>query len=93
MSNTKFTCPICGESGNLRKRTERATYSERIGLTDEGQVWDYTDMELESEGPISFHCGHCGYELPGITDEEDLQNWLQSIKSRHTLKKVTLYVP
>jgi len=75
-----FVCPHCGEADRLRRRTEKATFTEFVQVRADGEIWDSGDMFLEEEGRVSFYCEECGELVRGVHSEVAMVAWIRKQK-------------
>ncbi|MCP4709976.1 MAG: hypothetical protein GY869_15235 [Planctomycetes bacterium] len=72
----EFVCKKCKATNTLRKRTFNAQFTEYISVTNDGQLWDICDVQLEIEGDIQFYCDDCGAVVEGVHDECEMSEWI-----------------
>ena len=72
-----FECPSCGHN-EIEEIQVSATVATEVLEVEDGGDTTYGPTELSDGFSDRFQCVNCGLVLPGISDTDDLYEYLKS---------------
>lgn len=71
----KFSCPDC-KCTRLEVCQSNAVITQEITIFDDESV-DYGNAQVSDSTIDRFQCFNCGWKIPGVTDDDELIQWLK----------------
>ena len=78
----RFTCPDCG-GHNIEEVMEDVIVASRVINVWEGGDIDYGEQTNDGGVVDRFQCETCGWEIPAVTNGEELFEYLNKRRRLH----------